>query len=107
MQWLDRCDLLIVAVAAGVIVRPGDGRGLPIVVDVSRLIGIEIVAMKEMRTADSAKRAQRGAEVLMISRSQKTAASLVKARDATTVRAGQSFAGFDGKEPKLMKVAGV
>src|SRR5688500_16195458 len=47
-------DLLIVAVGPGMIVGPSDGRGLAVVRNVTRLIRIEIITVKEMRPSDSA-----------------------------------------------------
>src|SRR6185503_5095348 len=104
---LERRDLLVVAVAARVIVGPRDAGRDAIVGNVTRLIRIEVIAVKEMGAPDAAESTQRGAEVLMIARRQETSASLVKTCDAGTVNRSQPLANFYGKQPKLIKVAGI
>ena len=76
-----------------------------IVRNVTRLIRIEVIAVKEMSATDAAKSTERRTEILVIACRQQPAASLVKARDAATVGSRQSIANFDGEEPELMKVA--
>ena len=51
---LDGSDLLVITVTARVVVGPRDGRRVAVVGNVTRLIRIEVVAVKEMGAADAA-----------------------------------------------------
>src|SRR2546423_7535316 len=105
MHRLERSDLLIVAVRAGMIVGPCDGFIVGIVASVPRGIGVLMAAMEEMCATNSAQRAQRRSQVLMIAGGYESAASLHKPRDPLTVWNSQSVSSVDSKQPELSKIS--
>jgi hypothetical protein len=97
-------DYLIIAVAAGMIVRPRDGSRVGIVNCAPCFIRVEISRVKKMRAPDAAQRAERGAQILMVPCGEDASPALTKARDALTVRSRQTVANVNGKQPELIKV---
>src|SRR5687767_2275529 len=96
-------NALIVAVAAGVIVRPVDVRGLPIVTLTAARIGIDIAAVKEMRRSHSSDRADRRTEILMIARDDEATPALPKASDGPTFPVNEPAARVDREQPQLIE----
>src|SRR5207237_7595755 len=68
VQRLDGRDALVVAVAARMVVRPGDFFRILIVALVARLVRVLVFAVKEVCAPDAAQGAERRPEVLMIAR---------------------------------------
>jgi hypothetical protein len=107
MHGRDRRDALVVAVAARVIVGPGDVFRLLIVARAPGLVRVLVLAVEEVCAPDAAERAERRAEVLMVARGEESAAALAKARDALTIRLGQPVTCVHGEEPQLVEVGRV
>jgi len=63
----DRRDLLDVAIAAGVVVRPGNRGRLHIVTHVSRFVELAVLNLKEMCGTHASQVAHRRSNILMIS----------------------------------------
>jgi hypothetical protein len=103
----DWSDSLIVAIAARMVIRPGDRRCVFIVSRTSRLIGVLVRRVEKMRRADPANRADRCAQILMIASQQDSAASLTKPSDAFAVFLGKAVAEIDGKEPQFIAILNV
>ena len=107
MSRLDGRDFLIIAVVAGMIVRPGDCRSLMIITNVTTFIGLRMPSVKEMRAAHSAEGTKRRSQILMISRRENTAAALTEARDALTILTCQSITYVNCEQPQLIEVRAV
>src|ERR1044071_3166488 len=104
MYRLDERDTLIVAIAARMIVGPGDVFRILIVARVPRFVRVLMFAVKEVCAPDAAERAERRPQILVIARRQNPAASLPEARDALTVGQTQSVAQVYGEEPEFVEV---
>src|ERR1043166_109047 len=86
MNWRDCVDLLIIAVAARVIVGPGDAFRILIISDMTRFIRVRMPGMEKMGAAYSAQSAKRRSQILMIASGQDSTASLTKTGDALAIR---------------------
>jgi hypothetical protein len=87
-QFVNRFDaneVLIVAVSPGMVIRPRNGGGLRVIHGAARNVRILIARVEKMGRADSAKRADRRAGILVIACGEDAAAALPEGRDARTI----------------------
>src|SRR5258708_17947607 len=90
---------LVVAVRAGVIVRPVDVHGVTIVPALPARVGVRIAGVRKMGAADAADGTDGRTEVLMIARDEQPAAAGAEPGDGFALRGTQAVAAVNGKEP--------
>jgi hypothetical protein len=91
MDRFGRRDLLEVAIAARVVVRPGNPDRLHIVTHVSQFVEPAVLALKEVCAADASEVVHRRSNVLMVSVYQQTATASVEAIYAFAVQGRQTI----------------
>ncbi len=99
-----RLDLLIVAVAAGIVVRPGDGRGADVVDNPSRLVRFWVAGLEAVELADAAELQEALAQVLVVTGHEQAAAPATESLHALGVAIGDGVGDVHGEQPELIDV---
>jgi hypothetical protein len=81
------------------VVRPRDGRGVPVVAQRAR-IDVRVVELVDVAHRPEAKQAS--AQVLVVAGGQQTAPILPEPHDGVGFRVGQTVTDIDGQQPQLV-----
>src|ERR1700722_16479053 len=96
------CNLLVVAVRAGVVVRVGNIRVILIVVlSATRL---EVVGVKMIDPAERPEVTEAKPKVLMVAGGHDASAPFAELNNRIAFRLGKAVAGVDGHQPQLIEV---
>src|SRR5258708_5283576 len=85
------------------VVGPGDGGGLLVIVAATLLTGVGVLGVEVMGHADLGQTGERTAKILMVTRGEDATPSASERLDARAFRAKQPIADVDGKQPQLVE----
>src|SRR6266481_3414240 len=105
MQRQSRFHELEIAVAAGVIVRPGNAGSLLIIRDKPFGVGLRILGVEVIRCADPAECTKGDSQVLMIARSEDCATTPTESGDRCAILRAEAFSGIHAEKPKLIEAS--